>query len=101
MYWTTSNVRAEGGLRDGAGDLFRSRKSDLGRWLIWRLLQVPLRELLEPRGSGDDFRIAEGAADELNADRQTLRREAARHADGRQTAEVADTAEGIGEGELG
>src|SRR5258708_23939538 len=97
MYWTTGNVRAECALCDGAADLFRTRKNDLGRWPM----PLPLGKRLESNRGGDDPRVVEGAADELNADRQSLRREAARHADGRQAAEVADAAEGIGESELG
>src|ERR1700686_3569228 len=62
---------------------------------------VPLRQILEQLRRGEDGGIVKRTGKELNADREVLRCEAAGNADCRQTTEVADPAEGIGEGQVG
>src|ERR1051326_2188337 len=62
---------------------------------------MPIRICLKELCSSEYFTVVERAADELNSDREILRREAGRHAHRRQSTEVADTAERIRERQIG
>src|SRR4029077_14892233 len=62
---------------------------------------VPVGVALEERSSGHHRAVVPDAADELYADRESLRREATRDADRGQATEIANSAERVGEREAG
>src|ERR1700686_3960295 len=65
-----------------------------------RVFSVPVRLALEKARCLNDLRVIERTSDELYAPRQTVLAEAARHADSRKSAHVADAANGIGKRQL-